>query len=124
MGYDIHIIRSDDWSSIDAGQDITADEWLDYVSADPELTLAGYNGKYFALWSGHSGREDRWFDWTDGRVHTKNPDASVVAKAIGIARALGARVQGDDREFYLPDGRIEIDGVIISGPNATWRQTP
>jgi len=37
MGYDLHITRRDDWS--DQGHDITSDEWLKLIAADPELTL-------------------------------------------------------------------------------------
>ena len=102
MGYDIHITRSADWADIPNGQEITADEWIDYISKDPDLRLAGYNGDYFALWSGPSTLEEPWFDWSSGRIDTKNPDQALVEKAIAIAQALGARVQGDDGEFYPP----------------------
>jgi hypothetical protein len=121
VGYDIHIIRSDHWSDIEPDQQITAQEWLAYVSGDPELQLAGYNGEYFALWSGQSRYPDPWFDWSLGRIHTKNPDPPLVAKAIEIARALGARVQGDDGEIYLPDGRVERDEAIDDRPGTDWR---
>jgi hypothetical protein len=122
VGYDIHITRADHWYDAGPDQQITAQEWLDYVARDPELTLAGYNGDYFALWSGQSRHSDPWFDWFSGYVHTKNPDPSLIAKAIEIARALGAHVQGDDGETYLPDGQIAHEGVIQSGPGMDWRK--
>lgn len=122
MGYDIHITRAESWSDVEKARTITAEEWLEYVKTDPELKLAGYNGPCFALWSGKSRYSDPWFDWSAGDLHTKNPDPPVIAKAIEIAHALGARVQGDDGEIYLPGGQIEQDGVIQSGPKTDWRQ--
>lgn len=107
---------------VDASRGITAEEWLEYVKTDPQLRLAGYNGPCFALWSGKSRCSDPWFDWSAGDLHTKNADPPIVAKAIEIAHALGARVQGDDGEIYLPDGQIEQDGAIQSGHKMDWRQ--
>ena len=76
MGYDLHITRAEHWS--DEEPAISAQEWLAYVQEDTELQLAGYNGPYFALWSGKSTYPDPWFDWSRGRVHTKNPDQPIV----------------------------------------------
>ena len=121
MGYDIHITRADDWTESDSAGQITGDEWLAYVERDPELKLAGYNGPYFALWLGESQRLEPWFSWAHGEVMTKNPDSSLVTKAIAIAQALGARVQGDDGEIYLPEGRVERDGVIDNRDGMDWR---
>jgi hypothetical protein len=116
MGYDLHITRAKRWS--DQEPSISADEWLAYVDRDPELQL---NGKYFALWAGVSRQPDPWFDWSDGHVHTKNPDPAVIAKAIQIASRLGAAVQGDDGEVYLPEGKVQIDGVVDASPSMDWR---
>jgi hypothetical protein len=120
MGYDLHITRAKEWSDNDDAQ-ITAEEWLRVVAADPELSLAGYNGDYFALWNGPSRNPDPWFDWSGGNVMTKSPDPALVAKMIQLAERLGARVQGDDGEIYLSDGRIERDGAVDAGPEMDWR---
>lgn len=122
MGYDIHITRAQEWSDTDASRGITAAEWLEYVKSDPQLRLAGHNGPCFTLWLGESRNADPWFDWSAGDLYTKNPDPPVIAKAIEIAQALGARVQGDDGEIYLPGGQIEQDGVVQSGPKMDWRK--
>jgi hypothetical protein len=92
------------------------------VKADPELRLAGCNGRHFALWAGKSSYPDPWFDWGRGRVHTKNPDPPLIQKAIQIAERLGARVLGDDGERYLPDGKVERDGTVDISPGMDWRE--
>src|SRR5262245_49815870 len=106
MGYDLHITRSSNGWFNNKGCEIAADEWLAVVEQDPELRLAGYNGRYFALWSGKSKYPDPWFDWSRGNIQTKNPDPPVIAKAIALAVKLDAHVEGDDGERYLPDGKV------------------
>jgi hypothetical protein len=98
VGYDLHITRRKNWS--EAGNDITAEEWLAYVAKDPELSLFPENGPHFALWSGKSKHADPWLDWFNGNVYTKNPDEALIDKMLAIARSLNAQVQGDDGEIY------------------------
>jgi hypothetical protein len=105
MGYELHITRAEFWADNDNNQ-ITVDEWLKFVAADPELKLAGYNGPHFALWSGRSKSPEPWLDWSQGNVYSKNPDKAIVSKMLQIAQALGARVQGDDGEFYEDTSEI------------------
>ncbi|MFG2757863.1 hypothetical protein [Streptomyces wuyuanensis] len=38
--------------------------------------------------------------WAEGRIVVKNPDETLLEKMRGLARVLGARVQGDDCEYY------------------------
>ena len=119
MGYDNHITRAADWADGSPEPEITADQWLAYIRDDPTLKLDPANGDYFAEWSGESRHGAAWFDWSDGQIYTKNPDPPVVTKAVAIAYALGARVQGDDGEIYLPDGQVERDGEIEEDQD--WR---
>ena len=99
MGYDLHITRAEHWASSEENP-VTAEGWLAVVRDDPELTLAGYNGPYHALWDGPSEYPDPRFDWSDGSIHTKNPDEPIIEKMISIAERLNAKVQGDDGEAY------------------------
>jgi len=119
MGYNIYITRSSRYEP--TGGEITPEQWLAYVRQDQELRLAGYNGEYFALWSGKCRYSEAWFDWFRGSVYTKNPDTPLIAKAITIARALSAHVEGDDGERYLPDGKVERDGKVDDRPGMDWR---
>ncbi len=98
MGYDLHITRRKHWS--DAGDDITADEWLTCVRGDAELRLRPENGFYFAEWSGLVEHGGHWLDWRDGQIYSKNPDRTLMDKMVEIALQLGAEVQGDDGEVY------------------------
>ena len=103
MGYDLYVTRAKDWAR-NEGFEITADEWLGVVEEDPELSLAGYNGPYFALWNGASEYPDPWFDWSGGNVYIKNPDEPMIEKLVSIAKRLGGKVQGDDGEVYPGGG--------------------
>jgi hypothetical protein len=100
MGYDLHITRAEEWSD-NTDSEITPQEWLALIEADPELTLMNMSGyPYFARWSGPSQYDDPWFDFSGGNIYTKNPDEPMIAKMIEMAARLGAKVQGDDGELY------------------------
>jgi hypothetical protein len=116
MGYDIHITRASEWSDSEA-QPISIEEWLAYVSSDPEMRLDGYahveidgrtlrhESQGIAVWTAYSGHgvggNMAWFDYSDGQVWVKNPDREILGKMLRIAERLGANVQGDDGEAYL-----------------------
>lgn len=116
MGYDVHITRADDWTD-SANAPVALAEWLSYVAGDPEMRLDGvavahvagqqalaYESAGLAVWIAYSGHDvggnRAWFDWYEGRVVVKNPDAEILDKMKRIAAALGARVVGDDDESY------------------------
>lgn len=106
MGYDLHITRKEFWSDED-GATITLDEWREYVSRDPDIVADPHNPglEHYVLIT-HSERWPLWWD-RSGEVNAKNPDEAVIAKLVQIARALDAKVLGDDDEIY---------GVEESGP--------
>lgn len=100
LGYDLHITRRNFWAD-DDGQAITLEEWLVYVALDVDIEADPQNpGPENYVIASHP---DRWpLRWhrRRGEVYTKNPDDLVVAKLVQIARALNARVLGDDDEIY------------------------
>jgi hypothetical protein len=99
MGYDVHITRADNWAE-NQGREISRDEWFALVASDPELTIERQKREVFVKWSGPCQYPDAWFTWWRGNIYTKNPDKAIIAKMIQMAAKLGARVQGDDGEFY------------------------
>jgi hypothetical protein len=100
MGYDVHIVAEDE---------IPLETWQAFVERDPDLRLDGFaeatspggdviriESPGLAVWTAH----EAVFDWRGGRIVVTNPDETIVAKMRAIARALDARVQGDEGEFY------------------------
>lgn len=116
MGYEIHIVRRNDYDNYEEESNITLNEWLQYVDGDNELELAkGYqvkipgvqntfqNAPVFCNWTGHSlkkGDDQPWFDYGFGSISTKYPDDETISKMINIANKLNGRVEGDDGEIY------------------------
>jgi hypothetical protein len=99
MGYDLHITRRMHWS--DDGDDISVEEWLALIAADPELQLETAKEPYFAVWSRPSLDGHHWLIWSNGQISTKNPTDLLINKMVAISRKLGAKVQGDDGEIYM-----------------------
>lgn len=121
MGYDLRISRAPGfWAQDDSGG-ITEEEWLALVDEDAELSLEPGRTD-LARWRGPSRHPDPWFGWSRGTIVTKNPDPPIVSKMVQIAARLDARVQGDDGEVYLADGKIENDGVIDTRAEMDWRR--
>jgi hypothetical protein len=132
VGYDVHITRAEDWlQSNDAP--ITLTEWKDYIQSDPEMRLDSYaeastqtgetiryESQGLGVWTAYSGHEIdgnmAWFGFCDGRIVVKNPDEEILRKMCAIAAKLGARVQGDDREFYEQSDFDTPDSVCDSQP--------
>ncbi|EDY18570.1 hypothetical protein CfE428DRAFT_3955 [Chthoniobacter flavus Ellin428] len=108
MGYDLHIVRGADHYNNLAHQ-ISSDEWLNYVSSDPELTLDPQNGSHFARWSGCSEHPEPWLDWFQGTIFSKNPDSAIINKMLSIAQQLDAQVRGDDGEIYTSPTEFHHD---------------
>jgi hypothetical protein len=101
MGYVIHLTRKESWSD-EEGQEISLQQWIEYVATDPEIApdpenpdpenfLVTLEGKDWPLW------------WDRGEVNTKSPDNWVITKLVQVAKALDARVLGDDDEIYGTD---------------------
>jgi hypothetical protein len=104
MGYNFYITRAEEHRDT-KGHEISVEEWLRIISEDHSLKLAGYNGPYFALWSGDeecgkSKYPDAWLNWKRGNIYSKSPDAPVQRKMVRLAEKIGVRVQGDDLEIY------------------------
>jgi hypothetical protein len=98
LGYDVHLTRKEFWAD-EEGPEISLAEWQAYVATDAEIQPDPDNsGPDNYLFVSHPEQWPLW--WHSGEVYTKNPDALVIAKLLSIARALHARVLGDDDEIY------------------------
>ncbi|MFF9020273.1 hypothetical protein [Streptomyces eurythermus] len=115
MGYDVHITRRTPWWE-EEGEQITTQEWAAVVAADSDLemvqvarasprgqgTVLEYRHEWLAQMTTHPQRDIQgaWLDWEGGRIVVKNPDEILLKKMREIARVLGARVQGEECEYY------------------------
>ena len=130
MGYDLHIHRADEWYDAETNP-ITLDEWYAWVEQqlDFELETESYVAYtdvtvHPATWTGHSIGEGVPFWWgPDGEIVLKGVDNETIRKMVEVADALGARVQGDDGEFYGVDGEPlpETDGEPARSPSLLGR---
>ena len=117
MGYDLHIVRQNNWSDYEEDSNITLEEWLHYVESDSELQLTnGYDSEVpgilpgqwqnrpgFCDWIGHPKADAAivpWFEYYRGSISTKNPDDNTIRKMITISKAFNGRLRGDNGEFY------------------------
>ena len=116
MGYELHIVRRNNWEDYEEDSNISLEEWVAYVRSDSELELTnGYqiripgiensfqNSPGFCNWTGHSikvGDDKPWFDYGHGMISAKYPDDETIKKMIAIANRFNGKVQGDDCEFY------------------------
>jgi hypothetical protein len=105
MGYDIHITRRKFWP--DEGDDIEFDEFVQLIRGDTEFRYPGENGDDYADWRSPKSEYESWLCWSDGQIHTKNPEPEFIDKMVAVSRALGAAVQGDDGEVYLSATEIQ-----------------
>ncbi|MFP3848971.1 hypothetical protein [Pseudomonas sp. W5-01] len=104
MAYEIHIVRS---------SGIALQEWQLLCASDPSLKLvnelAGRNtftgetivscGKNTAAWTHPLTQQQYLFDYRRRMISFVYSDAAI-SKAKEIARALGAKVEGDEGEAY------------------------
>ena len=106
MAYDLHIVRTEDWTEA-ASAPITKQDVDALIAADAELAWSttdyvdmkdesGVSTPYYMIqWRGRP-----CFWWYQDEVRCAGSDEAQIAKLVEMARALGARVVGDDGEVY------------------------
>ncbi|MDR7335375.1 hypothetical protein [Roseateles asaccharophilus] len=117
-GYDLHITRKAHWADAD-GPTISIVEWREYVKRDSQVARDSNNTELDFVVSIPGESFPIWFDPKRGELVTKNPSERAVVKLIEIAKALRARVQGDDGELY-PSERQD-QSLKPSAANASSR---
>ena len=100
--------RAEFWADNDDAQ-ITADEWLNYINNDNELSRHIINADDHALWSGPSLYETPWLDWSAGNIYTKWPDTGLYRKMLAIAGHLNAQLMDDEGTIYRDESEWEYD---------------
>jgi hypothetical protein len=92
MGYDLHVTRASHWTKSES-LPIEYQQWLEHVATDPEIRRDPKNSEKYFEFVAHP-NEPALLEWSCGEITAKNPDKSTDASKFG------ARVQGDDGEFY------------------------
>ena len=90
------------------GPDISAEEWIDLVKGDPDLSIAdppnrlsGGRGRgNYAVWNSYPGGYPAWFCLCAGSVEVKGIDDTILAKLHEFAAKLDARVVSETGEEW------------------------
>ena len=108
MGYEVHIIRKNDFES-DEDSNITMEEWQQLVESSPELTWQQFDGDdkpldyKYCYWLAHPEQDDSnrpWFDFYAGSISTKWTDPACLKLLLRMAERLQAKLVGDEGEVY------------------------
>ena len=102
----------------DDGPQITAEEWLEVVSSESDFRLpqgaeGEWVGPHARVWTGHP-QVRMSFDWVDGQVDVKNPDAATIARMKALAARLQATVFSETGELF--DDAGESAGFLDGYP--------
>jgi len=117
MGYELHIVRNEEWWDEEIGGGIPLADWSALVDADDTMRMDGFaevvlpdgstlrtENEGLAVWTEYAGNEvggnQAWFDFRDNAIVVKNPDQEVLTKMLEIATSLNAKIVGDDGEEY------------------------
>lgn len=111
MGYDFRITRKSSWSDAD-GKVIQVDEWLTLAGSIAELEpiseVSVPSDWHTHLWQGHPEYRP-FFELRSGDIVFRGTDPATLGFALKLARALDARIVGEEGEPYPAD---EIVGSI------------
>ena len=92
----------------DDGPAIGSDEWIAAVAAQNDFSLPEGDeselvGEFARVWSGHSDYSVV-FDWVDGQVDVKSPDALTIARMKMLSTRLVANVISETGEVFDESG--------------------
>ena len=131
MAYDIHIVRTKDWTEA-ATTPITKQDVDALIAADLELTWSatdyvdmaddGVTTRYYMIiW-----RDAPCFWWYRDQIQCSGPDDAKQAKLVQMARSLKAYVVGDDGEIYPLEPKSVPSAQTLAQPNKKpwplWKQ--
>ena len=125
MAYDLHIVRTKDWTMA-ADKPVTKQDVDALIGSDGELKwsttdyvdMKGATGAVTRYWM-IAWRGQPCFWWYRDQIQCSDPDHAQQAKLVGMADALDALVMGDDGEEY-PLATMEAS--VAASPNAPRKQ--
>ena len=102
-GYDIHITQKEYWA--DENKICINKEALSkYLKTDLSIQVDNNNSASSYLVNINKNQYPMWIDSAGCDLVAKDPNTDFLNKLIEIAKALGAKVQGDEGEIYItPD---------------------
>lgn len=125
MAYDLHIVRTKDWTRA-ASAPIAKEEVDSLIVADAELAWfttdyvdmveAGASTRYYMItWRG-----EPCFWWYRNQVKCAGPSEAQVSKLLQMARILNAQVVGDDGEVYPLEQQTSSTGKLAPSKAQRW----
>ena len=113
MSYEVRITGLPIQAESHVVHKIDAEQWRRVVECDVEMKLVGdvevtaptgevlaYKNPLLATWLGHPQQDSVVFDFRQGAIIVKNPDAFVLRKMRELALLLNAHVQGEEGQCY------------------------
>jgi hypothetical protein len=105
MGYDLQLTRAEDWVE-SSSVPVTAHEWIAAARSasgvtETSLLSDGSGNPTFLL--GDDPAKDPALYWADGQVAVRGADEKHVPALVALAKAVGARLVGDDGEQHGGD---------------------
>ncbi len=118
MSYQVYITRAEFWAE-NEGSEISAEEWLELLQKDAEISQDAANGPCFGVLRGSQESEESWLDWSGGNLYTASPNVAMQKKMLQIAGELDAVIQGDDGEIYasVEEFPESIDTRLAAAPS-------
>ena len=106
MAYDLHIVRTKDWTEA-ASAPITKQDVDALIAADSELAwsttdyvdMADASGSVTRYWM-ITWRSQPCFWWYRDQIQCSGPNETQVSKLVQMSRVLHAHLVGDDGEVY------------------------
>lgn len=102
----------------ETGHPITAQEWMDCIDAEPDFRVpeadeTEWLGEHARYWTNYEPPIP--FDWVDGYIQVKSPDARIIARMKTLAEKLKANVFSETGELY--DARGTHAGFLPGFPD-------
>ncbi|MDI1232990.1 MAG: hypothetical protein PSX81_01775 [bacterium] len=130
MGYEVHVVRRNDFDNYEEESNISIQEWKQLVDTFPELTWEQFEGDTkvldyeYSYWLAHPEIDESnrpWFQYYKGTICTKWADPACLKLLLMMAEHLNARLVGDEGEQYTMKeiNRLEANSKSRSSSTAT-----